>query len=204
MGNPAFHKYCPKFYTDREASIYWKSITGNSEYNLSNLHAKDIIPSHLKAIRLALAINLSRGTTNLNKAYCQDLFYLWSMEKNEPMNMDIGDGAMSWLGLEERLAREKIEARMELITSAEFLSMGLKKEGDSTTPQVMDWESRELSNFNYITREANTRHGDAIALQRDEIVRAREAVERQGRMIEDLQAQFMSHFGPSSHDDDDQ
>lgn len=76
MVNPAFRNYRHNFYMDQEASNYWKDITGNSEYNSSNLHANEIKANHLKAIKLALVINLSGKTTNLNKAYRQDLFYM--------------------------------------------------------------------------------------------------------------------------------
>nr|GMD70645.1 hypothetical protein Iba_chr12eCG8320 [Ipomoea batatas] len=89
MGNLAFCSYRSNFYTDREVSNYWKNITGNCAYHSSNLHANEIKANHLKAIRIALAINLSGRTTNLNKAYRQDLFYMWNMERNELVNMGV-------------------------------------------------------------------------------------------------------------------
>nr|GMD79695.1 hypothetical protein Iba_chr13dCG6430 [Ipomoea batatas] len=139
MGNLAFCSYRPNFYTDRKVSNYWKNITGNCAYHSSNLHANEIKENHLKAIRIALAINLSGRTTNLNKAYRQDLFYMWNMERNELVNMELCHA----LGLEAKLAREKIEARMVAILIPEFVSMGLRLGGDAVEENVNKEEQEE-------------------------------------------------------------
>ena len=75
---PYFRRYHVEFDSDRDAATH---ITNDAEYNSSNLKARKIRINHLKAIfRLNLEINLSGMKTNLNKAYWQDLFYMWSME----------------------------------------------------------------------------------------------------------------------------
>ncbi|MEQ5265830.1 hypothetical protein, partial [Escherichia coli] len=78
MSMPYFRRYHVEFDSDRDAATH---ITNDAEYNSSNLKARKIQINHLKAIfRLNLEINLSGMKTNLNKAYWQDLFYIWSME----------------------------------------------------------------------------------------------------------------------------
>jgi len=63
---PYFRRYHVEFDSDRDAATH---ITNDAEYNSS------------KAIfRFNLELNLLGMKTNLNKAYWQDLFYMWSME----------------------------------------------------------------------------------------------------------------------------
>lgn len=54
-----FRDFKPDFDTDRDATTYWGQITNGRKYNSCNLKAKYIKSNHLKAIRLALAVNLS-------------------------------------------------------------------------------------------------------------------------------------------------
>ena len=75
-----------EFDSDRDAATH---ITNDAEYNSTNLKARNIRMNHLKALRLNLAITLSGRKTNLNKAYRQDLFYMWSTEKEADVNMGV-------------------------------------------------------------------------------------------------------------------
>ncbi|XP_031114134.1 uncharacterized protein LOC116017653 [Ipomoea triloba] len=73
---PYFRNFKDDFDSEVVVVQYWKSITNNAAYNSSNLKAKLITRNALKAIRLAFAVNLSGRTTNRNKVYKQDLFYM--------------------------------------------------------------------------------------------------------------------------------
>ncbi|MEQ5167078.1 hypothetical protein ABN262_23405, partial [Citrobacter youngae] len=95
MSMPYFRDFKEDFDSDEVARRYWRSITNNAPYNSSNLKAKLITRNALKAIRLAFAINLSGRTTNRNKVYKQDLFYMWCMENDVGINM--GVQARKWL-----------------------------------------------------------------------------------------------------------
>jgi len=92
---PYFRDYKTDFDSDSVAINYWKSITNNAAYKSSNLKAKLITKNYLKAMRLAFAVNLSGRTTNRNKVYSQDLFYMWCTENHVDINM--GVQARKWL-----------------------------------------------------------------------------------------------------------
>nr|GMD36059.1 Retrovirus-related Pol polyprotein from transposon RE1 [Ipomoea batatas] len=96
------------------------------------------------------------------------------------------------------------------------------KEGTHPVPQhvpnVQDWESMRALQYYFHEEqmallrahgdtlrrhgEELARHGEEIAQHGVEIGRQREAIERKGRVIDELQAQFIYHFHPSSQGGD--
>ncbi|XP_031130487.1 uncharacterized protein LOC116032183 [Ipomoea triloba] len=162
---PYFRDYKTNFNSDAVAVQYWKSITNNAAYNSSNLKAKLITRNSLKAIKLAFAVNLSGRTTNKNKVYRQDFFYMWCMENRVSINM--GVQARKWLqtqlkkkvktvfigpfvtrlcqglGLANRLPGERDEGPMVAFSVSEFFAMYLKLGGDDAPDLEVDDETDE-------------------------------------------------------------
>nr|GMC90852.1 hypothetical protein Iba_chr04fCG12030 [Ipomoea batatas] len=196
-----------------EATNYWKELAGNaSEYNSSSLHAVDIRSNTHKVVRLALAINFTGRTSNLNKAYMMDIpesinmgaqvkKWLTTQSKENVICVFIGPLVTTLchgLGIDGKLRKEKVIAKMEPIivgdldqaklTRSEQIAL-LRAHGDTLMRH-----GEELSRYG----EEIAKHGDEIVRQGVEIGQQRDAIERQGEVIDDLQAQFMHHFHPPS------
>lgn len=69
-------------------------------YTQDGMHETVIKSNALKAVRYALAVNFTRMMSNLHKAYRIDLFHLWSMEKEESINM--GVQCRKWLSTQSK------------------------------------------------------------------------------------------------------
>nr|GMD39400.1 Retrovirus-related Pol polyprotein from transposon RE1 [Ipomoea batatas] len=76
-------------------------------------------------------------------------------------------------------------------------------QGINSTSSPLE-ENMGLAHGDTLTRhgEELARHGEEIAQHGMEIGRQREAIERKGRVIDELQAQFIYHFHPSSQGGD--
>lgn len=160
-----FNYFKSDFDTDRDATNYWVQITNGRPYHSCNLKAKYITTNYLKAIRLALTVNLSGRKTNRNKAYRQDLFYMWRMENRVNVNMDTQ--VKKWLqsqtrqkvqvvfvgplvirlcqglGIGNHLEREKNEGSMVAFAVREFQAMYIKWGGDNAPAEGVEGSTNE-------------------------------------------------------------
>nr|GLL22626.1 uncharacterized protein LOC110642325 isoform X1 [Ipomoea trifida] len=99
------------FDSDAAAEAYWFEITNGQggRFTGTKPNTSKVVRSPLLMMKLLLNLTFGGRNKNLHKIYRFDLFNLWSLEMNEPIQM---------AGLQAELAREKNIASMQPFTEA--------------------------------------------------------------------------------------
>nr|GLL26983.1 hypothetical protein L195_g018629 [Ipomoea trifida] len=142
------------FDSDAAVEAYWARITngrGGRFTGIKQSTSKIAIPS-LKMMKLLLNLTFGGRTKNLHKVYRFDLFHLWSLEMNEPIQMahmvqqmfhsqknakcpyvwigPVVTRLCHGLGLQGELAREKVIATMQPFNDAHLSRSYVRRVGD--------------------------------------------------------------------------
>nr|GMD37894.1 hypothetical protein GOBAR_AA29131 [Ipomoea batatas] len=145
---------CMKFNLFGRVEAYWSRITngqGGRFTGVKQSTSKIVSPS-LKMMKLLLNLTFGGRNKNLHKVYRFDLFHLWSLEMNEPIQMahmvqqmfhsqKIAKCPYVWigpvvtrlchgLGLQGKLARENIIATMQPFSDAHLNRSYVRRVGD--------------------------------------------------------------------------
>nr|GLL36864.1 uncharacterized protein LOC109154451 [Ipomoea trifida] len=146
------------FESDAAVEAYWSRITdgrGGRFTGIKQSTSKITIPS-LKMMKLLLNLTFGGRTKNLHKVYRFDLFHLWSLEMNEPIQMahmvlqmfhsqknakcpyvwigPVVTRLCHGLGLQGELAREKVIATMQPFNDAHLSRSYVRRIGDMPRP----------------------------------------------------------------------
>nr|GLL39931.1 uncharacterized protein LOC109154451 [Ipomoea trifida] len=146
------------FDSDDAVEAYWSRITdgrGGRFTGIKQSTSKITIPS-LKMMKLLLNLTFGGRTKNLHKVYRFDLFHLWSLEMNEPIQMahmvlqmfhsqknakcpyvwigPVVTRLCHGLGLQGELAREKVIATMQPFNDAHLSRSYVRRIGDMPRP----------------------------------------------------------------------
>nr|GLL33947.1 hypothetical protein GOBAR_AA19401 [Ipomoea trifida] len=146
------------FESDAAVEAYWSRITdgrGGRFTGIKQSTSKITIPS-LKMMKLLLNLTFGGRTKNLHKVYRFDLFHLWSLEMNEPIQMahmvlqmfhsqknakcpyvwigPVVTRLCHGLGLQGELAREKVIATMQPFNDAHLSRSYVRRMGDMPRP----------------------------------------------------------------------
>nr|GMC86990.1 retrotransposon Orf1 [Ipomoea batatas] len=142
------------FDSDAAVEAYWSRITngrGGRFTGIKQSTSKIAIPS-LKMMKLLLNLTFGGRTKNLYKVYRFDLFHLWNLEMNEPIQMahmvqqmfhsqknakcpyvwigPVVTRLCHGLGLQGELAREKVIATMQPFNDAHLSRSYIRRVGD--------------------------------------------------------------------------
>nr|GME02473.1 putative retrotransposon Orf1 [Ipomoea batatas]GME16525.1 putative retrotransposon Orf1 [Ipomoea batatas] len=142
------------FDSDAAAEAYWHRITGGNggRFTGTKPNTSKILSSSLKVMKLMLNLTFGGRNKNLHKVYRVDLFRLWSLEMNEPIQMaclvqqlfhsqvnpkcpyvwigPVVTRLCRGLGLQRELAREKSIATMR--------PLGVEQLNRSYAPRIGD------------------------------------------------------------------
>nr|GLL41835.1 uncharacterized protein LOC109154451 [Ipomoea trifida] len=146
------------FDSDAAVEAYWHRITngrGGRFTGIKQSTSKIAIPS-LKMMKLLLNLTFGGRNKNLHKVYRFDLFHLWSLEMNEPIQMahmvlqmfhsqknakcpyvwigPVVTRLCHGLGLQGELAREKVIATMQPFNDAHLSRSYVRRIGDMPRP----------------------------------------------------------------------
>nr|GMD37893.1 uncharacterized protein LOC110928595 [Ipomoea batatas] len=146
------------FDSDAAAEAYWDRITNGQggRFTGAKQNTSKIVSPTLKMMKLLLNLTFGGRNKNLHKVYRFDLFHLWSLEMNEPMQMACMVQQMFhsqknakcpyvWigpvvtrlchgLGLQGELAREKMIATMQPFSDAHLSRSYARRVGDVPGP----------------------------------------------------------------------
>nr|GLL39761.1 hypothetical protein GOBAR_AA19401 [Ipomoea trifida] len=154
MCGDEYHNLPNDFDSDAALEEYWHRITGGTAGRfIGKKHNTTVIQSPaLKALKLLLGLTFGGRHKNLHKVYRTDVFRLWSLEMNEPIQMacmvkqwmqtqaqekcpyvwigPIVTRLCEGLGFHRQLRREKGKATM--------MPLGLKQLSQSYIPKIDD------------------------------------------------------------------
>nr|GMD95730.1 uncharacterized protein LOC109154451 [Ipomoea batatas] len=146
------------FDSDAAAEAYWDRITNGQGGRFTGVkqNTSKIVSPALKMMKLLLNLTFGGRNKNLHKVYRFDLFHLWSLEMNEPIQMACMVQQMFhsqktakcpyvWigpvvtrlchgLGLQGELAREKRIATMQPFSDAHLSRSYVQRIGDVPRP----------------------------------------------------------------------
>nr|GMD19034.1 hypothetical protein Iba_chr07eCG4920 [Ipomoea batatas] len=146
------------FDSDAAAEAYWDRITNGQGGRFTGVkqNTSKIVSPALKMMKLLLNLTFGGRNKNLHKVYRFDLFHLWSLEMNEPIQMACMVQQMFhsqknakcpyvWigpvvtrlchgLGLQGELAREKRIATMQPFSDAHLSRSYARRVGDVPRP----------------------------------------------------------------------
>nr|GLL39932.1 hypothetical protein GOBAR_AA21571 [Ipomoea trifida] len=195
------------FESDAAVEAYWSRITdgrGGRFTGIKQSTSKITIPS-LKMMKLLLNLTFGGRTKNLHKVYRFDLFHLWSLEMNEPIQMahmvlqmfhsqknakcpyvwigPVVTRLCHGLGLQGELAREKVIATMQPFNDAHLSRSYVRRMGDMPRPPREEPRQEPVVEGGRmrmdLQHEEMMRHNEAIMRHNEAILRQNEAIERQ-------------------------
>nr|GLL27766.1 uncharacterized protein LOC109154451 [Ipomoea trifida] len=195
------------FDSDDAVEAYWSRITdgrGGRFTGTKQSTSKITIPS-LKMMKLLLNLTFGGRTKNLHKVYRFDLFHLWSLEMNEPIQMahmvlqmfhsqknakcpyvwigPVVTRLCHGLGLQGELAREKVIATMQPFNDAHLSRSYVRRIGDMPRPPREEPQQEPVVEGGRmrmdLQHEEMMRHNEAIMRHNEAILRQNEAIERQ-------------------------
>nr|GLL46016.1 hypothetical protein L195_g018629 [Ipomoea trifida] len=222
------------FDSDAAVEAYWHRITGGNAGRFvgAKPYTSKILNPALKALKLLLGLTFGGRHKNLHKVYQTDLFRLWSLEMNQPIQMacmvkqwlqtqardkcpyvwigPIVTRLCEALGHHRQLRREKRKTSMS--------PLGLEQLSRSYIPKiddVHDWASMRalqiqmhthaMDTFNRrmdLHDEALARHGEALARQNEAFARQEARQNQQFDAIEQLRLWMEQRFPPPSQGGD--
>nr|GLL18983.1 uncharacterized protein LOC110642325 isoform X1 [Ipomoea trifida] len=199
------------FDSDAAVEAYWHRITGGNAgiFIGAKPNTKKILIPTLKALKLLLGLTFGGRHKNLHKVYRHDLFRLWSLEMNQPIQMacmvkqwlrtqandnctyvwigPIVTRLCEALGYHRQLRREKRKTSMSPLGLEQLNRSYIQRIDD-----VHDWASMRalqiqmhthaMDIFNRrmdIQDEALARHDEALARHNEALERQNEAFARQ-------------------------
>nr|GMC46830.1 retrotransposon Orf1 [Ipomoea batatas]GMC46831.1 retrotransposon Orf1 [Ipomoea batatas] len=188
------------FDSDATVEAYWHRITGGDggRFTGTKPNTSKIVSPTLKIMKFLLNLTFGGRHKNLYKVYRTDLFHLWSLEMNEPIQM-------ACMG---ELAREKRIATMQPFSVAQLNRSYAPRIGDvpmhpqeephqqqepvieggpdvppeyADYPPVYDWASMRALQVQLHTHSMDT-FNKRMDLQHEELVRQNEAILRQNEV----------------------
>nr|GMC51080.1 hypothetical protein JCGZ_01613 [Ipomoea batatas] len=190
------------FDSDAAAEAYWYEITNGrgGRFTGTKPNTSKVVRSPLLMMKLLLNLTLGERNKNLHKIYRFDLFNLWSLEMNEPIQM-----ACMVQQLQAELAREKSIASMQPFTDAHLSRSYAPRIGAASRPRrdeqpqeqetvvqggpevppeyaeyppVYDWASMRAFQLQLHNQSMNA-FNQRMDLHHEELMRQNEAIARQ-------------------------
>nr|GLL27244.1 hypothetical protein CDL12_30547 [Ipomoea trifida] len=189
------------FDSDAAAEAYWYEITNGrgGRFTGTKPNTSKVVRSPLLMMKLLLNLTFGGRNKNLHKIYRFDLFNLWSLEMNEPIQMacmvqqlftsqtqpkcpyvwigPVITRLCHGLGLQAELAREKNIASMQPFTEAHLGRSYAPRIGAAPRPR-RDEQPQEQEPLQLHNQSMNA-FNQRMDLHHEELMRQNEAIARQ-------------------------
>nr|GMD98031.1 putative retrotransposon Orf1 [Ipomoea batatas] len=186
------------FDSDAAAEAYWHRITNGEggRFTGTKPNTSKIVNPALKMMKLLLNLTFGGRHKNLHKVYRVDLFHLWSLEMNEPIQMacmvqqlfhsqtnpkcqyvwigPVVTRLCNGLGLQRELTREKSIASMRPFSVTQLNRSYASRIGGQYPP-VYDWASMRAFQLQLHTHSIET-FNRRMDLQHEELMRQNETI----------------------------
>nr|GMC98173.1 hypothetical protein Iba_chr05dCG14060 [Ipomoea batatas] len=171
------------FDSDVAAEAYWDRITNGQGGRFTGVkqNTSKIVSPALKMMKLLLNLTFGGRNKNLHKVYRFDLFHLWSLEMNEPIQMACMVQQMFHSQKNPKCPPPRGEPQQEQEPVVEGGQDVPPEYADY--PPVHDWASMRALQIQLHTHSMDT-FNKRMNLQHEELMRHNEAIVRQNEAIE--------------------